>query len=244
MAIVAILVGLRRRELRPILVSFVLAPVIVGVLTSYMFRAIWIDRTLLFTTPFLAIAFANVFLIAVGPAWGTSRVVAGASLTAIFCMVLAALGLWQVRAIPKPTDFERGAAVIRSQLQPDDLVYVPDNFYYWGLAWYAIGPDWGSPLSVQGNSPLDCNDRWCVILERLGPVWRKRLHLEPTTRVVWRNNIPFFVGRMVPNEVHQASRVWLVDVPGEDYPDPAKIKSKVVQDWTDHRGLRIRLLSD
>jgi len=240
----AILFGLRFRQLRPVLVGFVLVPIALGVAISYLVRPIWIDRTLLFTTPFWALAFAKPLMAVAETVRKRSRIMIEVALTSVLCTALATLSILQFDAIPKPTNFEAGAALISSQLQPGDVVYIPDNFQYWGIAWYAIGPDWGSPLSVQGNSSLDCNDRWCGILESLGPWWRQRLHLEPTTRIVWHNNIPFIVGWTIPDQVGHASRVWLITVPGSDYPKAADLKAHVIEEWTDRMGLRIQLLTD
>jgi len=43
------------------------------------------------------------------------------ALTSVLCTALATLSILQFDAIPKPTNFEAGAALISSQLQPGDV---------------------------------------------------------------------------------------------------------------------------
>jgi hypothetical protein len=242
----AILIACFDRKLRPMASGFLLTPFILGAGISYFMTPIWLDRVFFFTIPFLAVTLANGVLLTERFAL---RIAPGrAARACIFASVsvsvaaLAGLSLFQFGAVPKPTNYKAAAAVITSQLERGDLVYIPSNVTYWGILWYAVGPDWGSPLAIQGGSGLDCDDRWCTVLQQLGPVWRRRLHLEPQTRVVVHEDIPFFIGHVIPTEALMADRVWIVHNSNEP-PSLAFNGYKISEEWKDGRGITVQLLT-
>jgi mannosyltransferase len=242
----AILVACFDRKLRPMVGGFLLMPFSFGALVSYVVAPIWLDRVFFFTVPFLAVALANSVLTTGRLMWSHTRGHAAratiAAAASIFVAALAGLSLYQFGAVPKPTNYKAAAAVITSQSQQGDLVYIPSNVTYWGIVWYAVGPDWGSPLAIQGNSGLDCDDRWCAVLEYIGPVWRQRLHLEPKTRVIARDGVPFYVGHVIPTEALSAQRVWVVH--NSNQPPALSFNDyKVSQEWKDGRGITVQLLT-
>jgi hypothetical protein len=234
------------KKLRPVVGGFLLAPFGLGAAVSYFVAPIWLDRVFYFTIPFLAVTLAYSGLAFGRLIWNHIRWNAAragvASLAVVSVTTLASLSLVQFGEVPKPTNYKTAAAFITSQLQHGDLVYVPSNVTYWGIMWYAVGPDWGSPLAVQGASALDCDDRWCAILQRIGPVWRQRLHLEPRTRIIMHDGVPFYVGHEIPAEALTAQRIWVVH--NSNQPTPLYVDDyKVTQEWKDGRGITVQQLT-
>src|SRR5205823_2677139 len=124
---------------------------------------------------------------------------------------LGAASVWAATNDVKPTNYLAAAEEIRAGMKPGDVILVPEAEAFWGLAWYLIGPDWGSPLSVQDASPGNSSEQWTKILERMGPVWRARLHLEPRTRGLSADGALFLVGLSIPPILANTKRVWLVN---------------------------------
>jgi hypothetical protein len=242
----AILTACFDRKLRPMVGGFLLAPFGLGAGISYFVAPIWLDRVFFFTIPFLAVTLGHGVLLtgrfALRIARGRAARAAIFASASVSVAALAGLSLFQFGAVPKPTNYKAAAAVITSQLQHGDLVYIPSNVTYWGIVWYAVGPDWGSPLAIQGGSSLDCDDRWCTVLQQLGPAWRRRLHLEPQTRVIVHEGVPFFIGHLIPTEALMAQRVWVVHNSNE--PTPLSFNAYTVsQEWKDGRGITVQLLT-
>src|SRR5207248_1965105 len=103
-------------------------------------------------------------------------------------------------------------------LKREDVILVPEAEAFWGLAWYLIGPNWGSPLAVQDPSPESLSEKWSKILDWLGPVWRTRLHLEPGTRMISYNEAYLIIGLSASPIVTDAKRVWLVNYANNRHP--------------------------
>jgi hypothetical protein len=131
----AILAACFDPKLRPMVGGFLLAPFGIGAAISYFVAPIWLDRVFFFTIPFLAVTLGNGVLLtgrfALSIARGrVARAAIFASAT-ISIAALAGLSLFQFGAVPKPTNYKAATAVITSQLQPGDLVYIPSNVTYW-----------------------------------------------------------------------------------------------------------------
>jgi hypothetical protein len=138
--------------------------------------------------------------------------------------ILAALGIgWCVMRFAetdyffKPHNYRAAAAVIGDGLRPGDMVYVPENFTFWGVARYLKGADWGSPLAVQDAAAPDNSERWKSLLAKLGPEWRNRLNLEPRGRTIDVGGSPLVVGWSRPAEIDRAQRVWLVTHESDEF---------------------------
>lgn len=207
-------------NLRAVLIGFVATPIGFAIVMSYVLQPMWIDRSFLFTTPFLALAIAQGIVIASD---GVARLVGAAGRHIAFgCVVgLLAAGLgwasvWAATHDLKPTNYRAAAREIRSGLRPGDVVFVPDDAAFWGIAGYLVGPDWGSPLTIQ--DPSNFSQKWVKILDWLGPVWRRRLDLEPRGRTLSYDGATLVVGISIPPLVADAKRVWLVNDASNRHP--------------------------
>jgi hypothetical protein len=202
-------------KIRALLVGFIATPVILFVIASHLVQPMWITRMLFFAPPILAMAAAQGIFVTsralssfIGPFARQSTVWCAAVPLAVG---LGMASLWAAQNNLKPTNYPAAADKIRAGLIQGDVILVPEAEAFWGLAWYLIGPNWGSPLAVQDASPESVSDKWTIILDWLGPDWRARLHLEPHTRIVSYNGTTLVVGLSTSPIVTNAKRVWLVN---------------------------------
>jgi hypothetical protein len=108
---------------------------------------------------------------------------------------------------------------------------------FWGLARSYIGPDWGSPLSIQAS---DLPDRWAAIRARLGPERWRRLGLEAEADAAGPDSHRLLAGWGALSRATEAPRIWLVQVPPIDGgPLERQGWHRVVEQ--DFRGLRVSL---
>jgi hypothetical protein len=113
------------------------------------------------------------------------------------------------------TGFRAAAQMIRVDQQSGDVVYVPQQSMFWGMAWYLIGPDWGSALAVSGATDAP----WRRVYQRLGPRLIALLHLEPTTQIlVAPHGLVLLVGPTSQDQAAKAHRIWLVTYDRADLP--------------------------
>jgi hypothetical protein len=225
--------------------GLVLVPIGLLFIASHLVRPIWIDRALLFITPFMALVLSSTFTVVcdhVRARWQWRRGTVIANGMALGFLVLAGfLGFSELRNYEKPTRYEMAARTIWEEFQPGDLVYAPGFVSFWGIAWYLLGPSWGSILAVQDpiqQSPS--TDKWPAVLHWLGPKWREMLHLEPVARSVpAMMGGKLIIGWTFPPELQQAKRVWIVD---RNPPDIAaqRMSPLVETGVTDFHGIWLR----
>jgi hypothetical protein len=229
-----------------LLTGFLIAPITFAIVMSYALRPMWADRLLYFVTPFLAIALAQgIIVFGRAVAMRRARVVryfAGGFVATILVAGFAVTSVWEALADLKVNNYTAAAEDIRAGVEPGDVIFVPEYEAFWGLAWYLIGPGWGSPLVVQDSSPGNFSETWTKILDRLGPVWRGRLHLEPQTRTVSYKGAVMVIGWTIPAEVWTAQRVWLLNIannrrPYRDLPRFAEAQR------IEYRNLTLQLLT-
>ncbi len=203
------------RRGRITLLALWLGPLIVTFLISLLVRPIWHLHAILFTVPFAALGIAlsidNLPFIFPRHAALLRRTLCGGTL-----LTAAAFSVHHVRTFEKQTNYRWVVDEIERQAEPSDIVYVPHGPDFWGVARYAVGPDWGSPLNVQ--SCETCADRWGELLEALGPLWRQRLHLEPETCMIEHDGVRYVIGECSQDFIDQTapSRVLLVRTRSED----------------------------
>lgn len=168
---------------RACLVSFVVMPVLVVGIISLVLRPIWLDRTLAYTAPFLAVALAVHLHERLRPdtrlrAWGAALVVA------LLAFVTVYGAGWERLQIPRKMDFHRVAQHIAQNNTERLDIYVPSNMRYWAIARYLKGPGWGSLLAIQDPAKIDDSDTWRRIYQKLGDTWLERLHLKGSARFI------------------------------------------------------------
>ena len=230
-------------KLRGVIIGFIATPIGFAIIASYTIKPIWWERPLECVTPFVALAAARgISLLSRSIDIPTTRelkkLTVGA-VTGILVLGLAAASISAANPGLKPANFAAAAAEIRSGLQQGDVVFIPEAEAFWGIAWYLIGANWGSPLEVQ--DPSSFSETWVAILARLGPAWRARLHLEPRTRTISYHGSPVIVGLTIPSAVADAERVWLVNKANNRHAEVA-VPGFIARTSSDYHGLTVQLL--
>jgi mannosyltransferase len=224
---------------RALALAFVVVPPALLLAVSHGFRPAWHVRALVFAAPLMALTIA-VSAAAVAERlrrMAGGRVFAGVFLPALLVMGFAVQAGVHVGRAGKPNDFPGLAAFLESQRHAGDAVLVPDPVVFWGLARSYIGPDWGSPLSIQAS---DLPDRWAAIRARLGPERWRRLGLEAEADAAGPDSHRLLAGWGALSRATEAPRIWLVQVPPIDGgPLERQGWRRVVEQ--DFRGLRASL---
>lgn len=233
-----VLLGLAQRRSRALTFGFLVAPVatalIIGVLGSPMYKPPFFASLGL---PFAAIAL-GIFAQDGAPTAGRAR--AGPWRSAVCFVVLPAIllaaTLMSDRLNWKATDFKAAATLLRAELRPGDVVYVPQYAMFWGISWYLVGPNWGSPLAV-AEPP---NPKWQRVYRLLGPSLTDRLGLVPRTQSIDYAGGKLVIGYSSLSQVIGAPRVWLVTYKGRD-PRPDTIGELQRLRSEAYRGLQLDL---
>lgn len=203
---------------RACVVSFVVLPVLVVGIISLVLRPIWLDRTLAYTAPFLAVALAVHLHERLRPearlrAWGAALVVAQLAFFAVY-----GAG-WERLQAPRKMDFHRVARDIAQNNTERRDIYVPSNVRYWAMARYLQGPGWGSLLAIQDPAKIDDSDTWRRIYEKLGDTWLQRLHLKGAARFIDTPHGRLWVGySALPDEVVERGYYFVGDNKDRDKP--------------------------
>ncbi|MBX3610154.1 MAG: hypothetical protein KF871_09675 [Hydrogenophaga sp.] len=171
------------RQVRALVLCFVVAPLVLVAAVSMLVRPIWLDRTLAYAAVFLPVALALQWHAWSGGGsrqWGVGLLVLAMQGTVLFGFIHLAEGLQTSRKM----QFREAAAYI-AEHNPSRLpVYVPSNVRFWAMARYLQGPAWGSLLAIQDPVRADDSDTWRRVYARLGSDLLDRLHLVPSARTV------------------------------------------------------------
>lgn len=125
-------------------------------------------------------------------------------------VVLALVAFPMVDRQAQSEGYAAAARAVRDRATPGDLVVVPSVSVFWGVARYAVGPEWGSPLAVMPPP----NAEWAGLNERLartfGTSVPQRLGLVPARHVVDAGGVRYLIGDDAVAESATAPHVWLV----------------------------------
>lgn len=127
------------------------------------------------------------------------------------CIVVLAVAAFPLAA--RQAQAEAYAAAARSvydRAVPGDVVVVPNVSVFWGIARYAIGPQWGRPLEIMPPP----NEQWARLNERiarsLGPDAPKELGLVPASDFVDSQGVRYVLGDDAVALTANARHVWVV----------------------------------
>ncbi len=179
------------RRGRTTLLALWLCPLLMTFVLSHLVRPIWHLHALMSTVPFAALGVA-LTLDNLSASRRRELVILTRSVACLTVTLLFAASVHHVKTFEKQTNYRWVVEEIERDAVASDVVVVPESADFWGVARYALGPDWGSPLQIQSAAPG--NDRWARLLAAMGPVWRQRLHLEPLSSAVEHNGIQYVVG--------------------------------------------------
>ena len=203
--------GTRRMTL-----CFLVAPMVFCIVTGLALRPLF--KTNFFSTffsPFLAVVIAQLLLSAPARSARVKAALAGGVLAGL--VALSVINRHDLN--PLNGYYRQAADTITAQRQPGDVVWAPQTDVFWGMAWYLVGPDWGSPLAI--HPPMREGSMWWKIFDRLGPSLVERLHMMPQTQTVAASDgMPIMVAPSSEPAAARAKRVWVVVFPRPDL-DPA-----------------------
>ena len=203
-----VILGLVARPTRDITAVFIVLPlVLAAMLDAAGVRIFKLDMFSAMTAPFIVLVITRLSL----QLRSSLR-----ELVVCLCAALCILGSIEfLNNRVETTGFLAAAQMIRANEQPGDLVYVPQQSMFWGMAWYMDGPRWGSALAVSGAP----NPSWRKLYAHLGQRLVRLLHLEPTTqRLVTPDGLVLLVGNASREQTAGARRVWLITYPRADLP--------------------------
>ena len=148
--------------------------------------------------------------VVLGAAAAASRSTIARGLVVVIVLVLA-VGAWPLASRQaQPEGYAAAARSVRDRAVAGDVVVVPNVSVFWGIARYAVGPDWGRPLAIM-PAP---NAEWSRLNERiartLGPDAPRRLGLVPDRDFVEANGVRYVLGSDAVEATRTAPHVWVV----------------------------------
>lgn len=218
-ALMLLVAAIRVPRLRRMIFCFIIWPLLIAGLVSVAWKPIWLFRPFSFCAPFLAITLGALLgQVTTGPQRAGSIVIRGMTVILTVCAVIA--GGWisyRQSVTPWKTQYREAAAYLRTHVRSDEIVYIPDQIAFWGIARYLVGPQWGSVLKVQDPLNQDRSAIWPHIYERLGAGNLERLHLKPETRRVDGFRAPLFIGWSPLQQAQHAGVIWVAGSAGMPY---------------------------
>jgi uncharacterized membrane protein len=140
----------RNRRARVMIGSFIITPIALCLLISYLYLPIWLHRTLAYTTPFWSIALA-VLICHVLPVWLKNQAYRKrlqAGLTSLLTLALLVCTIIQQSSFRYHWHFPETARFLQSEVRVGDVVHIPHERIFWGLAWYMAGPGSVDPFKA------------------------------------------------------------------------------------------------
>jgi 4-amino-4-deoxy-L-arabinose transferase-like glycosyltransferase len=197
-----------------IAVSFVLFPLFVGAMMSIILRPMWLDRGFSFCAPFamILLAVSSVKLWSIKFSNKTLSVFYRVGILFLSAFLLSAMiyfAFLQGSGGYK-MQYREAAQYLKKNAIKGDVIYVPDNFTYWAIARYYIGPTWGSILKIQDPVKPDFSDRWNDIYKKIGLKWIQKIGLIPEKRELESNGVKLVIGWSESESVVKANHIWLI----------------------------------
>ena len=230
----AVAIGLSSARTRVMTWIFIVAPIALSISLSLVLKSIF--KWNFFSTmeaPFIALVPALVF--AAPARERRSWPVYVPLFVAFLCMVSVATRLM----VHVTSGFRDRANLIRANYRPGDMVFVPQWSTFEGMAWYLVGPDWGSPLAIAAPP----SPQWRKLYGMLGPRLVRIMHLEPEGQLINRGGFRMLTGNESAGQAVGASRIWLLTEPSIDlkpgYPPP--VLNGLRQQWSDHNHTWVTL---
>ena len=236
-----LLYALVDRRIRLEILGYIVFPLVLTLLLSYLLRPVWHPRALYYVVPFLAMALSVGF---VQVANGLSRITGDervpwiqVGLAGFAAVVLATGALVTENLRSKPHAFPQATEYLKENIQDGDVVLAPHHAIFWGIARYWVGPHWGSATQIQGEPETA---RWQDIYDRMGDrlAW---VGLQAETRSIPANGTRLYIGQNPDADFETAERIWLVHhsrVPEVDWLGGMGFEQ---QSENDFRGIRVRL---
>ena len=135
------------------------------------------------------------------------------SLAMLILAACAAGSMWTAWAqaqVPRKTQYRELARDLMTKASPGEIVYVPENVTYWGVARYLVGPEWGSILKIQDPERPDFSEAWKKIYARLGTQKLQWLGLVPDARQIASPVGPLVIGWSPLPALQTAHSFWMV----------------------------------
>jgi mannosyltransferase len=232
------------------------AIVFIGVVTYGLSRRQTLSVKLCFLVFPIALAFAalvykpifkwNFFSTAMGPFMAIVIATMCAdrrrlwALCGITCLA-ALLGttLYQRLTFQETSGYLNLSRIIKDNYKLGDIVYVPQQSNFWGIARYVIGPNWGSPLRIAARPSA----QWQKVYSFLGPKVVTLLGLMPDTQVIDRNGYFILTGSPFKAQPLRDQRIWMVTVPRADLQKgyPPEMLDGMPARWRDTQNTWITL---
>ncbi|MBU6498140.1 MAG: hypothetical protein KGQ40_06400, partial [Rhodospirillales bacterium] len=203
-----LIIGMAVRKTRLMAVVFLLAPlVLASTLETVHMQFFKLNVFSTFITPFFIITLSR--LIAQLPERG-GWLSAGA-----FGIVFTAFSILFFIDRTPTTGYRAASELIRAEERPGDLVYVPQQSMFWGIARYMGTDRHGWQLRVAPQ----LTDQWKRMYDRAGRRVVAFFDLEPQTQILMSKiGLPLLVGNQSLATAAAAHRVWLITYPRRDLP--------------------------
>jgi mannosyltransferase len=131
---------------------------------------------------------------------------------------------------------------IRANYRRGDVILVPQQSYFHGLAWYLDGPHWGSPLKIAPPP----SPPWQKVYARLGPTLVRKLDLMPDKTIIEDKPFSILTGTAPSKDAPNAQRYWLVSISRADLPEnyPPKMIGSLRKQFSVGKSIHISLYAD
>lgn len=214
-ALTIMLIGsLRSTE---IFATTVIVPIVVILVVSHVVTPIWLDRTVVFSVPFIALSIGLWLGDTSGRRGTWSMTPIRRTVAALFVTATLIASVEQQARYRKGDDFKPVARIVAGVVRPGDVLLLDVPAYSaWSFLWYFAGSEWGRPLDFH-----DVNPTWRHMLDQIGPEWTRRLRWAPTVRAYTVRGITVTASFLVPPPSLGGGTILVVRPSGSSRTSPA-----------------------